>query len=173
MTEDSFEIKKVDVEEVELLQKISRQTFTETFSAHNSESDMEKYLTDSLSLTKLKEELNTPNSFFYFIKNTDLIIGYLKLNLMPTHDGADATLEIERIYILKEFQGKKYGNYLLQKAIAIGRDKKCSYVFLGVWEKNEKAISFYLKHNFIKYGSHIFKLGNDEQTDILMKLNLN
>jgi ribosomal protein S18 acetylase RimI-like enzyme len=173
MTKDSFEIKKVGIEEVELLQKISRQTFIETFSEHNTENDMQKYLSENLSIAQLKEELNTSDSSFYFINNTTSIFGYLKLNLAPLNNNVEATLEIERIYILKEFQGKKYGNYLLQKAIEVGRDKKCSFVFLGVWEKNEKAISFYLKHNFKKYGSHIFKLGDDEQTDILMKLNLN
>lgn len=169
-----FEIVKVVVDDVVQLQKISIQTFSETFSEHNTESDMRKYLTENLSINQLKKELSSTNSTFFFIYLEKKVLGYLKLNFESSlSNNKKATLEIERIYILKQFHGNNYGNYLLQKAIEIANNKKCSYIHLGVWEKNKKAISFYLKHNFVKYSTHIFKLGNDKQTDILMKLDLN
>lgn len=81
-------------------------------------------------------------------------------------------LEIERIYVLKEYHGKKIGQLLYDKAIQIAKEKNVNYVWLGVWEKNLRAINFYKKNGFVGFDKHIFKLGDDEQTDIMMKLEL-
>jgi len=79
-------------------------------------------------------------------------------------------LEIERIYVLKEYHGKEIGQLLYNKAIEVARDKKASYLWLCVWENNERAISFYKKNGFTAFDKHIFTLGDDEQTDIMMRL---
>jgi len=78
-------------------------------------------------------------------------------------------LEIERIYVLKEFQGKKVGQLLYEKAMQIAIQKNAAYVWLGVWEKNPKAINFYKKNSFVEFDKHLFMLGNDQQTDIMMR----
>ena len=59
---------------------------------------------------------------------------------------------------------------LYEKAIEIANQRNADYVWLGVWEENPRAISFYLKNGFVAFDKHIFKLGDDEQTDIMMKL---
>jgi ribosomal protein S18 acetylase RimI-like enzyme len=168
-------ILKVALNDIESLRNICIQTFTETFAEHNTKSDMQKYTSDNLNIKKLTEEFNTINSEFYFIRFENKVIGYLKLNSSEsqTEFHNDNALEIERIYVLKEFHGKHIGKLLLEKAIDIAKEKQRDYIWLGVWENNEKAIAFYNKHGFIKYDKHIFKLGNDEQTDIMMKLILN
>lgn len=99
------------------------------------------------------------------------IIGYLKLNVgqFQTEIKDDKALEIERIYVLKEYHGKKIGQILYAKAIKVATEISAEYVWLGVWEENQRAISFYKKNGFIEFDKHIFKLGNDEQTDIMMK----
>jgi ribosomal protein S18 acetylase RimI-like enzyme len=84
----------------------------------------------------------------------------------------DKALEIERIYVLKDFYGKKVGQLLYEKAIELAKQVKSDYVWLGVWEENQRAISFYKKNGFEEFDKHIFKLGNDEQTDIMMKLQI-
>ena len=81
-------------------------------------------------------------------------------------------LEIERIYVSKEFHGKSIGQLLYDKVIEVAKQKNADYVWLGVWEDNPRAISFYKKNGFVEFDKHIFKLGNDEQIDIMMKLNL-
>jgi ribosomal protein S18 acetylase RimI-like enzyme len=81
-------------------------------------------------------------------------------------------LEIERIYVSKEFHGKKAGQVLYEKAMEVAKDKNADYVWLGVWEENQRAINFYKKNGFVEFDKHIFKLGNDEQTDIMMRLQL-
>jgi len=101
-------------------------------------------------------------------------VGYLKLNFgsSQTELKDDRALEIERIYVLKEFHGKSVGQELYEKAIYVARQKNADYVWLGVWEQNPRAINFYKKNGFIEFDKHIFKLGEDEQTDIMMKLQL-
>lgn len=170
----NIEIKKVTVNDIRPLQQISRQTFSETFSAENTEENMKKYLEEELSSEKLIAELTNKNSEFYFAVLHDKIIGYLKLNFgqSQTELKDDKALEIERIYVLKEFQGKNVGQLLYQKAVTIARQKNLNYVWLGVWEENTRAINFYKKNGFVEFDTHIFKLGNDEQTDLMMRLQL-
>jgi len=167
-------LKKVTLENLPELQLLSRQTFQETFSDSNSAEDMQKYLEVSLSTERLKAELSEENSEFYFALQNQKILGYIKLNFgnaqTELHHGT--SLEIERIYVLKDFLGKKIGQILFDHAIEIAKQKNCDFVWLGVWEKNQRAINFYLKNGFVEFGQHSFVLGTDNQTDILMKLPL-
>jgi len=135
---------------------------------------MKSYLDEGFSVEKLTSELNNKNSEFYFAKLGDKIIGYLKLNFgeSQTEFKDNRSLEIERIYVTKEFHGKSVGQGLYDKAIQVAKQKNFQYVWLGVWEENPRAISFYKKNGFVEFDKHIFKLGNDEQTDIMMKLKL-
>jgi len=171
---ETMQIKRVTLNDLEQLQQISRQTFYETFSAVNTEENIANYLSEGFSIEKLTEELNNQGAEFYFVTLDNTVIGYLKLNFgqSQTELQDDKALEIERIYVLKEFHGKKVGQLLYEKAIEIAKQKNVDYVWLGVWEENPRAISFYRKNGFVEFDKHIFKLGNDEQTDIMMKLKL-
>lgn len=168
---DTIVVTQVSNREIQELQKIGRQTFSETFSSVNSDENMIKYLDEGFSVEKLSVELADENAQFYFAKLNNEIIGYLKLNFgeSQTELKDDKALEIERIYVINEFHGKKVGQILYDKAIEIAKEKKVNYVWLGVWENNERAIKFYKKNGFVEFDKHIFKLGNDEQTDIMMK----
>ena len=170
-----IDIKKVATIDIDQLQKVSRQTFYETFSTGNTEENMIQYLDEAFSVEKLTVELNDSNAEFYFATLDGNVIGYLKLNFgqSQTELQDDKALEIERIYVLKEFHGKNVGQLLYDKAIQVARQKNAEYVWLGVWEENLRAINFYKKNNFVEFDKHIFKMGNDEQTDIMMKLKLN
>ena len=170
----NISIKKVELKDIEKLQKIGRQTFFETFSKSNSEENMQKYLDEGFSIEKLTTELTDSNAEFYFAVLDLEVIGYLKLNFgdSQTELKDNKSLEIERIYVSKEFHGKSVGQLLYDKAIEVAKQKNANYVWLGVWEENPRAISFYKKNGFVEFDKHIFKLGNDEQIDIMMKLNL-
>jgi ribosomal protein S18 acetylase RimI-like enzyme len=171
---DKIKIEHINHSHIAALQQIGRQTFSETFAESNSAENMAKYLEEAYSYEKLNAELNDPNSIFYFAKMDQNVIGYLKLNF-----GASQTelkdknaLEIERIYVLKEFHGKKVGQLLFDKAIKIAKDHHVAYVWLGVWENNKRALQFYTKNGFVEFDQHIFVLGDEAQTDIMMKLEL-
>ena len=171
---DKIEIKKIGLSEIEQLQVIGRQTFLETFAEVNTEENMNKYLAESFAVDKLTAELTTPDSEFYFASLDNRVIGYLKVNSgqAQTELKDPNGLELERIYVLKEFHGKQVGQILYNTAFDIAKQIDADYLWLGVWEENQRALRFYRKNGFIEFDKHIFKLGDDEQTDIMMRLKI-
>jgi len=167
-------IRAISISDLAQLQKIGKTTFVETFTEHNTKEDLDKYLEESFSNKKLLAELINPDSTFYFAEIEDNVVGYLKINFgdSQTELKENEALEIERIYVLQKFHGKKIGQALYEKASSIAKEMKVNYLWLGVWEENHRALHFYKKNGFVPFDTHIFKLGNDEQTDIMMKLEL-
>jgi ribosomal protein S18 acetylase RimI-like enzyme len=170
----SIEIKRVTVSDIDTLLMLSRKTFFDAFLHTNNSVDMEAYASTAFTLQKFEEELNNTGSEFYFALVESNIAGYIKLNYntAQTELQDPAALEIERIYVLNEYQGRQIGKQLINFAIDTATNKKLNYVWLGVWEYNTKAISFYKSKGFEQFGSHPFILGSDEQTDILMRKEL-
>lgn len=170
----NIHIQKVTLSDIADLQTIGKQTFQETFSAGNTEENMTRYLEEGFSIEKLISELNDSNTEFYFALWNDRVIGYLKLNMgkSQTELKDEKAIEIERIYVLNKFHGKNVGQLLYNKAIQQAEAKNADYIWLGVWEENPRAIAFYTKNGFEAFDQHVFKLGDDAQTDIMMKLTL-
>jgi hypothetical protein len=164
-------IQKVSSKDLETLVSISRDTFRETFAKDNTPENMQQYLDENFNPEKLARELHNEYSEFYFALADDKIIGYLKTNRGPAQTTAqdDSFLEIERIYVLKEYHGKQAGQILFDTALSRARELGMKYIWLGVWEENPRAIAFYSKNGFSAFDKHIFVLGNDRQTDIMMK----
>lgn len=167
-------IQEVTINEILPLQEIGIQTFSETFAASNTDENLSNYLKDGFSIEKLTEEINNKHSKFFFALDNERVIGYLKLNFgeSQTELKDSKALEIERIYVMNEYHGKKVGQLLYDKAIEVAAQMQMNYVWLGVWEENQRAFNFYKKNGFVEFDKHIFKLGDDEQTDIMMKLQL-
>ena len=157
-----------------LIADISRQTFYETFSANNSPENMAKFFNLQFSRENLVDELNDVHNIFFLAYFEEQVAGYLKLrdHLAPPELKNLPGLEIMRIYSVTGMIGKGIGRLLMQTSIdeAIKRNK--SVIWLGVWEHNHRAIDFYQKWGFEKFGEHDFVLGDDVQTDWLMKLNI-
>lgn len=167
-------IRKAGAADVALLQQIGRQTFSETFAASNSEENMRQYLAEGFASEKLLAELSNPDAQFFFAEWNNELIGYLKINTgqSQTELQDQASLEIERIYVLQAFHGKKVGQVLYEKALHLATAAGVRYVWLGVWEENKRALRFYEKNGFVAFDKHIFRLGDDAQTDIMMKFEL-
>jgi ribosomal protein S18 acetylase RimI-like enzyme len=171
---EQLNIRAIGIEDVFALQMIARATFSEMFADYNSADNLNKYLDEKFTVTKLSEELNHPHSKFYFAQIGEEVVGYLKTNTgeAQTELMNLNAFEIQRIYVLQAYHGKKVGQLLIEKALEEARKTTCSYVWLGVWEENHRAIRFYSKNGFIKFDTHIFKMGDEEQMDWLMKLEL-
>ena len=171
MQSRSYQIKKVSTDELEELRKLSVNTFSDTFTEQNNEIQIKAYLEKAFNTDQLRSELSNPESFFYFVKEEDKILGYLKLNTKTaqTDQVLDSSLEIERIYLTEEAQGKGIGKLLMDFSIAEAKRRNLLCLWLGVWEKNEKAIAFYKSYGFEVFADHPFKLGDDSQKDLLMK----
>lgn len=169
-------ISKASIEDLEVIQNIGKQTFYETFSTSNSEEAMQEYLEKSFATEKIASELANSESFFFIAWEENNPVGYLKLNSgkAQTELSDDETsIEIERIYVKSSHHGKKVGQILYDKALEMTQKLNKKYMWLGVWEENLRAVNFYKKNGFIEFDKHIFKLGNDEQTDLMMKKILN
>ena len=170
----NIKIETCTIKDVSLLQELSINTYVQTFEKFNSKSIMDAYLNDAFNLEKLEKELLNKNSAFYFLYKDEKLAGYLKVNDFPsqTDINDESSLEIERFYILSDFQGQGLGKSLMKKAIDIAIERNKAYVWLGVWEHNEKAKQFYNKQGFYRIGKHSFFMGDDEQTDYLMRKDL-
>jgi ribosomal protein S18 acetylase RimI-like enzyme len=162
------------LEDLPVLQLTSHNTFNETFAHMNTPSTMEAYLKHAFSPEKLGKELAVKDSVFYFLYADGQLSGYLKLNEgnAQTDIFDPEALEIERIYVKKEFQGLGLGGALMDNALRIARTRGKTYAWLGVWEKNQKAIAFYKKHGFYIAGTHSFFMGDEEQNDYVMRKDL-
>jgi len=167
----NLEFQKLTLDDLEELIEISRKTYFETFSWGNSEENMLAYLNQAFSKEQLTSELIDVNSEFYFARLNDLICGYLKISFGSSQNAfrEENGMELVRIYVNRECQGEGIGNQMLSKAIKIARERRMTSIWLGVWEKNEKALSFYKKNSFNIVGKHSFIMGDEEQQDYLMK----
>lgn len=150
---------------------LARETFIESFGHLNRKEDIEKYLAKNLTETSIASEFADEANKFFLAKMNDTLIGYIKLRPNENQDKPSGTkaIEIERIYVRKEHHDKKIGATLMEHAIGFAEKNGYETIWLGVWERNDRAIKFYERWGFKQYGSHPFILGNDSQTDILMK----
>lgn len=166
----SIEIRKCTLEDLPVLQKISMETFRDTFQDQNTAEDLQNYLEKAYNAKQLKIELLNPDSAFYFLFDQNELAGYLKINInVAQTESIDAdALEVERIYILPSFKGKGLGKTLIQKAIELAQKHHKNKLWLGVWEHNLAGLRFYEKMGFVQTGAHSFYMGEDEQTDFIM-----
>ena len=153
----SVSLRELTVADAAVLRNISIATFTETFADSNSADDMALYITQRFSENQLAQELANPESFFYTAEVQGQTVGYLKLNTgdAQTEPQQENTLEIERIYVLGTHHGHGVGQALYQHALTIANQRAASYIWLGVWEHNYRALRFYQKNGFTAFGQHI------------------
>ena len=170
----TVQIARVTPAELPALRRLARQTFGEAFAEANTPEDLQKYLDAAFTESKLRAELEEVLSAFYFATIDGQPVGYLKVNVgaAQTELQDSQSLEIERIYVLAAYWGRGVGPVLLQEALRLAKTQGKRYLWLGVWEHNPRALRFYEKNGFVAFGTHSFRLGDDEQTDILMRLSL-
>jgi GNAT superfamily N-acetyltransferase len=148
-------IRECTIDDLITLQEISYRTYNDTFKDMNTPSNMKDYLEKAFNMSKMRDELINISSQFYFLYADEELAAYLKLNESPAQtDISDPqSIEVERIYMSKEFHGKALGSVLLNKAIDIARERKKTYIWLGVWKKMIKRFSSIKEMDFILLGS--------------------
>lgn len=165
-------VRRVQLSESSVLRNIAISTFIDTYAVHNTPENMTNYMAESFSESRLNAELNSDDTHFYFAVSGPDIYGYLKLNFRSaqTNQTLGRACEIERIYVVKEFQGLQVGKALYEQAIKTAQISGAKWLWLGVWDQNKKAIGFYEKMGLEVFGRHDFTLGDEEQSDLLMRL---
>jgi diamine N-acetyltransferase len=159
------------IEDAEMIADLSRETFYDTFAAQNSAEDMDIFMNQVFTKEKLIEEVGEERHIFIIAETSDRVVGYAKLREGNNHEGLGdlPAIEISRIYSIKDVIGKGVGSTLMAECIRAAHEIGKRIIWLGVWEKNESAIRFYERWGFEKFAEHEFVLGNDIQTDWLMK----
>jgi ribosomal protein S18 acetylase RimI-like enzyme len=154
-----------------LLAELGARTFSETFAPDNSASDMAAYLASAFSPAQQAAELADSSSLFLIVEKDGDALGYAMLrsgNVLESVTG-DKPIEVVRLYVSHASLGSGVGAALMQACIDEARRRGYKTLWLGVWEHNARAQAFYRKWNFTEIGTHIFQLGDDPQTDILMQ----
>jgi len=171
---NDISIKEATTGDAGLIADLSRQTFYDSFAAENTAENMNKFMNEQFTREKLMEEVGAAGSIFLLAYVGGEVVGYARLRetTNPLLIKNDPAVEIARIYAVQHSIGKGVGSALMQQCIDIARQKNARVIWLGVWENNQKAITFYTKWGFEKFGDHVFMLGNDPQTDWLMKKGL-
>lgn len=162
------------IDDAKMLSELGARTFYDTFAKDNSPENIEAYLNASFSPDIQFAELSNPENIFLIAESENMPIGYAQL-IMNSRDASinkTSPLEIRRIYAAREYQGQGVGKELMQATIREARRRGCDCVWLGVWEKNQKAIDFYKKWGFHEVGTHTFSVGGDPQNDHVMELEL-
>jgi len=169
-----LDFKKCTSEDFDDLIIISKKTFVDAFEKDNDPEDFKNYIEKAFSRQTLVSEFKNSNSHFYFVYSKGNLVGYFKLNEGEAQNETltESSLELERIYVISEYQSKGFGKHILNFIIHLVKYWNVHILWLGVWQKNKKAIAFYERYGFVKFGTHPYYIGNDKQTDWLMKLKL-
>jgi diamine N-acetyltransferase len=167
-------VKEASISDAEVISKLSSETFFETYSWYNTPENMREYTQKHFSVEQTKKDFSEPNTHFFLASHNNEIIGYAKLRVFenPRELAGKRHIEIERIYVQKKHHDKKAGYAIIKKCMEFAKSENYEIIWLGVWEQNHRAIKFYERVGFEKFGEHNFQLGNDLQKDYLLEMNL-
>ncbi|CAH1856565.1 GNAT family N-acetyltransferase [Convivina intestini] len=168
------ELVKVELDDILTLQKIGMETFADTFGTADNQANLAQYFQENYNVDQIAQELANPESQFQFLYHKGHLAGYMKVNVGQAQSEfqQENGLEIQRLYIKKEYKRLGLGSQLINNAIEQGKQLNKDYVWLGVWEHNAKAIRFYEKMNFHAFSEHDFTFGEEIQRDILVRREL-
>ena len=166
-------IRQATLDDAKLLTDLSYTTFWDAFAHHpkNAPDDLAHYMRQAFSVEQIKTELADQNGVFLIAEIDDKPAGYAKLNIDTIEDGvtAERPVELARLYSHQEYIGKGVGQNLMDACFEFARANEHDVMWLGVWEYNPRAQRFYEKNGFRPVGRHVFQLGSDPQTDLLMQ----
>jgi ribosomal protein S18 acetylase RimI-like enzyme len=166
LTEATVRIRRATAADVQRLSEFGRCMFDETFAAQNTPEDMRAYLASAFNDARQLEELEDPDTITLVAENGPTLIGYAQLQVCePPGCVPDRhAIELVRFYVDRAFHGRGVAHVLMRAALQAATPQSQT-VWLGVWERNARAIAFYRKWDFVDVGEQLFVLGRDRQTD--------
>ncbi len=172
MEKHDITIRRAKTVDAGQLADLGARTFWQAFGADNNPEDMQTYVAAHFSPAQIGQELDSTSATFFVAEVSDKQVGYAKLNQGATPDCVRSSrpIELERIYVDRAVLGTGIGAGLMQACLAEARARGFGTVWLGVWEKNHRALRFYRRWGFRKVGAHTFVLGKDVQQDQVMAL---
>lgn len=174
MMNEGISVRTCNAKDVDTLVSLGIKTFRDTFDEFNTPENMILYINKTFTRKMIEQDMKESGTVFFLAFDGRHPAGYAKIksSKMPEASNHADAIEIERLYAHKNYLGKRVGHMLMQTCLAFAKKMGCSVLWLGVWENNSRAIAFYERNGFVRFGQHTFMLGNDEQTDWLMKKTL-
>jgi diamine N-acetyltransferase len=165
-------LREAEFADLESLLDLAQTSFIQAFTEGNNPENVQAYLSQAFTLVQLEKEWRNPASTFLLASLEGKLVGYTKVNLAAAQtDVQDPdSLEVARLYTLEEVWGRGVGQFLLNAALTFAKEKGKTFVWLGVWDHNTRAIRFYEKNGFKTFGSHPFPFGDEIQNDWLMRV---
>lgn len=162
------------VESAAALAALKADTFSESFAAANDPAELAAHLARAFAVDAVSAQLVDPRCDTTWVLDDGTPVGYLKVNYgtAQTVPGLSDGLEVEQLYVLASHHGQGIGGQLLDIATEKARERGLTYLWLGVWEHNTNAISLYRHRGYKEFDQHVFMFGEEEQRDLLMRLDL-
>ncbi len=165
-------IRRATLADAAPLSALAEQTFRDTFADANAPDDMEAYAGAAFSRERVRAELaDGANTFLLaFSGGAERPTGYAKLRTGTTDPSVlgPAPVELQRLYVDRSALGHGIGAALMRASLTAARQGGHRTLWLGVWEHNARAIAFYERWAFVTVGDHVFRLGADDQRDLIM-----
>jgi len=166
-------IKQCTFKDTAQIIEIGTETFKDTYSNSHTDADIAVYLKDSYAVNTITKEIENPNCYYFFAETAEgEATGFMKLTVKdePLELKGKTGLQINRVYVKKEFKGQSIGKNLLNEAVTLAKSLNLDCVWLCVWENNLPALKFYEKLGFVKMGTTTFSFGSTTDTDYYMML---
>jgi len=167
-------VRELTTNDIPELRELAIKIFRDTFTHNNTPEAMEGYIEKDYKVSDFEREFSEPHQRYFFVCDGNKAIGYLRVrrNKEVDHLLGTNNIELQRIYVDHAYHGQKVGDKLMQLAIDIATEGKFDWIWLGVWEHNPRAQKFYQKWGFEKFSEHPFYMGEERQTDWLMRRKL-
>jgi diamine N-acetyltransferase len=172
--ESMVSIRAADLRDAEVLADLSRRTFHDTFAAHNKPEDMDAYMSEAFTVERIAAAIRQPGTVWLLAETPTRVVGFAMLAPEPPPACVTARFPVRlaKLYVSADAMGSGVGAALMRAGIAWATTAGYKSLWLGVWEHNHRANAFYARWGFVPVGAEVFRLGSDDQTDVLMQLEL-
>jgi ribosomal protein S18 acetylase RimI-like enzyme len=170
----SIRVRPATIADAARLSEFAAATFRETFAGENTPEDMARYLSQAFTPERQASEIADADGTVLLAESDAAggaeLVGYVHLVSGPAPPAVQgpAPLELKRLYVGRAWHGGGVAQVLMNAALEAASARRAETMWLGVWEKNPRAVAFYQKYGFGRVGEHTFVLGADPQTDWLL-----
>ena len=163
-------IRRATVADAATLTALGRRTYSDTFAADNTPEDVAQFLDSAYSTELQTRELADPALTYLVVESDNGMIAFALIRKGKANPCVDdpGAIEVQRFYVDRSSHGTGVAQQLMTACVDFAESCGAETLFLGVWERNARALRFYEKHGFRAVGAQIFRVGSDDQTDIVM-----
>jgi len=167
-------IEEARFNQIPAMRQVAISSYADTFADSNTPENLQAFFDTAYNLAQLEREFSEPDSKLYLALDEAEVVGFVRLRRSDEAVSylGENTIELQRLYVLTEAQGKSVGRLLMEQAMQYASSNRFEWIWLGVWEKNFKAQQFYSRWGFERFSEHTFWMGDDPQVDWLLKKKL-